>query len=254
MRNLLVRFVLAAALAAPLAGQQAAGPQPKSQKELDQLLAIQNAPDPQTRIDASQKLLTDFVDTDFKEFANFNIMLAYQQLNDFENMLIFGERTLQLNPDNVGALLQLAYAIPTRTREFDLDKEEKLSRAEDYGKRALTLVPNMEKPNPQIADDEWLLSKKDFMAQAHEALGQIELKRENFPQAEEHFREALNVTPQQNSSTFYHLANALEKQGKKDEALTTVNKSIELATAEGAGSSHVLNAANELKAKLEQGS
>src|SRR5690606_29059703 len=99
-------------------------------------------------------------------------------LNDFENMMIYGEETLKHNPDNIGVLLQLSYAIPTRTREFDLDKEEKLNKAEDFAKRAVTLVPNQEKPNPNLSDDEWLLAKKDFMSQAHISLGLIELKRE----------------------------------------------------------------------------
>ena len=216
---------LALALALALPAQQA-GPQPKSQKELDAILAVQNAQDPNARIDAANKLLTGFKDTEFKEFANYMMMLSNQQLNDFENMLLYGEETLKHNPDNVGVLLQLSFAIPTRTREFDLDKDEKLNKAEDFAKRAIVLVPNLEKMNPDMADDEWLLTKKDFMAQAHESIGLVELKRENYDAAVESFTRALNMAANQTGETFYNLAMAYHKAGKKTEAMGAIDKSI----------------------------
>ena len=50
-------------------------------------------------------------------------------MNDFDNMLLYGGMVLDSNPAagvKVGTLISLANAIPLRTREFDLDKEEKL--------------------------------------------------------------------------------------------------------------------------------
>ena len=84
-----------------------AQPQPKSQEELDAILAIQDAQAADERISAAQTLLTEFKDTEFKEFANYMMMRSYQQKNDFENMVLYGETTLEHNLDNVGVLLQL---------------------------------------------------------------------------------------------------------------------------------------------------
>jgi tetratricopeptide (TPR) repeat protein len=176
------------------------------------------------------------------------MMLSYQQLNDFENMLIFGDETLKQNEDNVGVLLQLSFAIPTRTREFDLDKEEKLSKAEDYAKRAMTLIPNLQKMDPNLPDEQWLLTKKDFMSQAHESLGLIELKRENYDAAIESLTKALELAPEQTGSTFYHLANAYNKAGNKEMALETVNKSI---AAGGMPMTDGKDAAQQLKEDIE---
>ena len=223
MKRSILTLALALGLATVAVAQQ---PQPKSQKEVDAIMAIQNAQDPNARIAAANTLLKEFADTEFKEFANYMLMLSYQQLNDFDNMMIYGEETLNHNPDNVGVLLQLSYAIPSRTREFDLDKEEKLNKAEDFAKRAITLVPNQEKPNPNLSDDEWLLAKKDFMSQAHISLGLVELKRENFAKSETEFREALTVAPQQSAEHFYYVALALQKQDKKDEAVQFADKAI----------------------------
>jgi tetratricopeptide (TPR) repeat protein len=97
MRPFVTLAALALFLAHPLASQQ-----PKSQGEVNVLMAMQNAQTADERIAAAQKLLTEFKDTEFKEFANYVLMLAYQQKNDFENMLLYGERTLSINPDNAG--------------------------------------------------------------------------------------------------------------------------------------------------------
>lgn len=245
MTRWMIAFALAVGLTLSAFGQeQAAGPQPKSQEELDAILAVQGSQDPQERLDLSQKFLMDFPETEFKEFANYMSMLSAMQLNDFENMLIFGERTLEQNPDNVGVLIQLASAIPLRTREFDLDKEEKLSKAEDFAKRSMTLIPNMEKNDPNMTDDQWLLVKKDFMSQANEALGMVALKRDNTDEAVDLLMKSLELAGQQSGQTFYFLAEAYQKQGKKTEAMNAVEK----AAAAGDFSSDLIA---QLKQKIE---
>lgn len=242
----LVALTLVGGLLAQGAGTpaQQAGPQTKSQEELDAVLAIQNATDPQVRVDAAQNLLKNFPKSEFVEMANYMAMLSYQQLNDFENMMIFGEKTLESNPDNVGVLISLAYAIPTRTREFDLDKDEKLAKAEDFAKRSLTLIPNMPKLDPNVPDEQWLMAKKDFMAQANESLGLVAVKRGEHAEAEILLKKALNLAAEQDAQTLYNLALALKGQDKRDEALDVVNKSI----AAGGVGDH----AQRLKTELEQ--
>ncbi len=243
------RFLTLAAVVLACAGlAPAQGPQPKSQKEYDAVLAVQNAQDPNVRAEAAKKLLTDFKDTDFKEFANYMLMISYQQLDDFENMMVYGERTLEINPENPGVLLQLAYAIPTRTREFDLDKEEKLTKAESFASRALTLIPNLQKIDPNMPDEVWLETKKEFMAQANESLGVIAAKRENYDEAATYLTKAIELEPQQNPMTHYHLANAYMNSGKKAEALAAVNRCITLGGVPLGGGG---DAAKTLKEKIE---
>jgi tetratricopeptide (TPR) repeat protein len=221
MKSFVALAALTLLLTHPLVSQQ-----PKSQKEVDALMAIQNAQTPDERIAAAQKLLTDFKDTEFKEFANYILMLQYQQKNDFENMLLYGERTLAINPDNAGTLVSLATAIPMRTREFDLDKDEKLAKAEDFAKRALTVIPNLNKPNPDLTDDQWLMAKKDFMASSYESLGLVAMKRKDYAAAEGQFQKSLEVGAEQAPMTFFYLGQALKEQGKKEEAINALDQAI----------------------------
>lgn len=201
-------------------------PKPKSQKEVDALVAIQSAATPDARIKACEDLITKFADTEFKEFALQMETLSYQQKNDYENMVIAGERTLEANPDNAVVLVTLAEAIPRRTREHDLDKDEKLSKAEKYAKRAQTVIPNLTKFNPQITDEQWTGYKKNAMSQVHEALGLIALDRKNYAASEQSFKSAIEVAPQPDPMTFYDLAAAYIAQNKYDDAIAALDKSI----------------------------
>jgi len=53
---------------------------------------------------------------------------------------------VQADPKQYAALLMLARGIGQRTREFDLDREEKLTRAEKYAKDALDILKDAPKP------------------------------------------------------------------------------------------------------------
>ena len=234
------------------AGQQPAeptGPQAKSQEELNQMLLCQQAPDVDLRIESCNKLLTDYQDTEFKEAAYYLLMLSYQENNDFENMLIFGEQTLEQNPENIGALISLSYVIPIRTREHDLDKDEKLSQAEDFAKRGMTLLPAMAKISPEMTDEDWLIMKKDFMSQLHESMGIVASKREDFPAAETSYRKSLQVADRQTGTMFYRLAESLKEQEKYEEALNLLDQSIARGGHKMAGGR---DAASIMKAEIRQ--
>ena len=223
---------LAAALALVTAGawaQSRKQPQAKSKKEVDAIMAVQSAQDPDSRIKAAEDLLRRFADTQYKEFALQMETLSFQEKNDFENMVIAGERTLEVNAENVTVLVALAQALPQRTREHDLDRDEKLTKAEGYAKKAQTLVPNLEKFSPAIPDDQWADYKKGQMSQAHEALGMVAFARKNYAGAEEAFKQALEVSPQADPMVLYRLGQTYSAQNKQDDAIAAFDK----ATAAG---------------------
>ena len=199
----------------------AQAPNFKSQEELDAFLAIQNAMTAQEKASFSAAFIAEYPQSEAIGLASYMAMLSYQQLNDFESMLLYGDMVLDSDPAPgvlAGTLISLAGAIPTRTREFDLDKEEKLTKAEDYAKRAMAVIPTLAKMDPNMTDDAWLQTKMEFMSQAHEAVGMVSFKRENFPESEVSLRKALDMAPQPAAFTMYNLAMCLSKQGKQEEA------------------------------------
>ena len=64
------------------------------------------------------------------------IAQAYQMKGDSDNVIIYAERVLKEgDPKNYEAMLMLSESYAQRTREFDLDKEEKLGKADKLRQR-----------------------------------------------------------------------------------------------------------------------
>jgi tetratricopeptide (TPR) repeat protein len=199
-------------------------PQVKSQKEAQAVTAIIQAQDPDSRIKACNELVANFADSEFKPLALYFAAVSYQQKNDYEHMVVFAERAVEADPQHFQAMLMLAQAIAMRTREFDLDREEKLKAAEGYAAKALEILKTAPRPNPSITDEQWEEAKKDFFAQAHEAFALSAMARNQTDKAIEEFKTALSSSPSPDPATMVRLANAYTKAEKYDDAIATLDK------------------------------
>jgi tetratricopeptide (TPR) repeat protein len=207
-----------------LAQNAAPQPKPKSQEEGKAVMAIFNTQDPDARVAAVENLLTKFSDTEFKAIALQVAAASEQQKNDYEKMVVYAERTLQVDPKNYPCMLMLAAGLAQHTREFDLDKEEKLSKAEKYAKDAMALVPTAPKPRADVPDAQWEAAKKDYLSQGHEALGMIALVRKKYDVAQSELKTAVESASTPDPTTMVRLAGAYNQGGKPDEALAVVDK------------------------------
>src|SRR5436853_1771588 len=142
-------------------------------------------------------------------------------------MVIYAERTLEADPKHYGAMLMLARAISQRTREFDLDREEKLTRAEKYARNAMEILKDAPKPNAQVTDEQWAQGKKEYMAQAHEALGFAATARKNYDTAITELKLAIEDVP--DPIAMVRLAQAYNQAGKPDDALALLDKVMAIA-------------------------
>jgi tetratricopeptide (TPR) repeat protein len=222
---MMIRSIGTAAVSVLLmAGMAFAQPKPKSQKEVDAIMAIQNAQEPAARIAAVEDLLTKFADTEFKSFALMIAAASAEQMNDFEKTVVYSERTLEADPKNFQAMLMLARGLAQRTREHDLDREEKLGRAEKLANQAIEIVKTAPKPNPQLTDEQWEGAKKDVTAQGYETLGQVAFVRKKYDVATQNWKTALETSANQDPATMVRLANAYNLMGKPDEAIAVLDK------------------------------
>ena len=220
-----IRTILKSAAAVMLAATMAfAQPKPKSQAEVDAIMAIQNAQDPAARIAAAENLLTKFADTEFKGFALMIAAASAQQMNDFEKMVVYSERTLEADPKNFQAMLMLAGGLAQRTREHDLDREEKLGRAEKLANQAIEIAKTAAKPNPQLTDEQWEAAKKDVISQGYEALGQAAMVRKKYDVAAQNWKTAIETAASPDPGTMVRLAAAYNQMNKPDEAIAVLDK------------------------------
>jgi tetratricopeptide (TPR) repeat protein len=230
-------FALAIPLLAQQAAQQQQGPKPKSQKEseaLKKVLTAQQARDWDGEIQAINGVLENFADTEYKPLLLNMAMQAAQQKNDYPQTVIYGERAIQADPNNILGTVMLAQVIAGHTRENDLDKEQSLKKAEDYANKGLDLIKNSSAPPPGVAvpADQWPQYKKDSSSQAHDALGQTAVLRKNYPQGIEHFKTALSEAARPDPATMDRLGKAYLESKQYDDAIATADKVLAMGDAQ----------------------
>ncbi len=224
---------LMAQQAAPQGGQPAQGqaqqqqmvPGAKSAGESQAVIALFTAAQSNNVdgiIKGAEDLVTKYADTVFKEQAYYLEAAAYQQKGDVDKAQIYAERVLTENPKNYQAALMVGELLAQRTRENDLDREEKLTKASKLLGDTITTLQTAAKPNPQLPDAQWEEGKKFMMAQAHSDLGLVALTRKKYDAAITEFKAANDLDAQ--PAYQVRMASAYQMSGKNDEALAIVNK------------------------------
>lgn len=224
-RSILTGVLVAAAGISALMAQGAKQPQPKSKGEQDAVMALinaQGAGNPDATIKAAEELLTKYADTEFKSLALFMEAISYEQKGDLERAMVFGERVLEIDPKNFQVSLMIGQQLAQRTKENDLDKEEKLVRAEKLLNGTIDGLKTAPKPNPQLPDAQWEEAKKFMTAEAQNGLGLVALTRKKYDVAIKSFEAAVASDAQPAYSV--RLASALQQSGKNAEAIAIVDK------------------------------
>src|ERR1051326_3917704 len=199
------------------------GPAPKSKGEAEAFMALQQAQgNPDAVIKAAEDLMTKYADMQFKEIALYMEAISYEQKGDFDKAVIFGERVLEINPKNFQVTLLIGEVLAQRTRENDLDKEEKLTRADKLLNGTIDNLKSASKPNPNLSDQQWEEAKKYITAEAHNGLGLIAITRKKYDVAINEFETAAKDDPQ--PAYFVRLASAQQSAGKNAEAIAVVDK------------------------------
>jgi tetratricopeptide (TPR) repeat protein len=220
----------------------------KSQKEQEAVVAVFNAATPAARISAAEALLSKFADTEFKPLALFIAAAAAEESGDWEKTVIWSDRALEADKGSYGTMLILARGYASRVREFDLDKEEKLGKAEKYANGALELLKNAPKIRPDVPDEQWAAQVKSWQSEAYEALGLAAVARKKFDDAIVQYKKGLEATPG-NPNLLTRLASAQVDAKKYDDALASLGQVLGQADLNPA----VKNIAEGLKKRAEQG-
>ena len=191
---------------------------PKSKKEVDAVLAVQNATTADARIAAVDNLISNFADTEFKSWALTQAAHAEQAKGDSAKAEVYAEQAIKADPKSYEAMLLLAGDVASHTREFDLDKDDKLARATKLADEGIKLAAVAPKPNPQIPDAQWEGVKKDNIADGHKALGLVALVQKKYDVAVDEFHKAVYDAASPDPSDRVRLASALIDAGKPDDA------------------------------------
>jgi tetratricopeptide (TPR) repeat protein len=205
-------------------------PQAKTQPEYDAYKAATANP---TDAAAMEKAATDFAakfpDSELRVLLYKAAMRDYQQANNADKMSEMARKVLSIDADDPEALIAVSEVLAERTRDTDLDKDDKWAEARKDAQRALqTIDTDITIPagTPQDKVDEF----KGFLkSSAYAVLGMVDFSQSKYADAEGNFRKSIDALPSQpDPVVVLRLAISLDKQGKYPEALKEANHAVEL--------------------------
>jgi len=208
-------------------------PAAKTNDEFAAYNAAVSNPDLAAAEKAADDFAAKYAQSDLRGLLYSNIMRRYQQQNDSEKTLEMGRKVLTYEPNDPVALVMTATVLAERTREGDLDREERYDEALKYAQRALEST-NSDLVVPANATAEQIDSaKKVLQSMAHSAIGMVDLNRKNDAEAAQQFQRSINLsTPGQvEPLTYLRLALAQDHQKQYPEALISANKAVESSAA-----------------------
>jgi tetratricopeptide (TPR) repeat protein len=181
----------------------------------------------------AEEFAAKFADSELRLLLYKTTMRAYQNANNADKMLDMARKCLALDPNDPEALVGVAEVLTERTRDTDLDKDQRLDEATKAAQKALqTVDTNVALPagTPQDKVDQY---KGLLRSTAYSVLGALDFNKNNFAGAEANFRKSIDAFPQQpDPITVLRLSLALDRQNKYPEALTFANKAVGM-TQEG---------------------
>jgi len=209
-------------------------PQAKTQAEFDAYqAAIANIRDSAAMDKAAHDFAAKFPQSDLRVLLYRAAMNSYQSANNADKMMEMGRLILGLDPSDPEALLGVAQVLAERTRDTDLDKDQRLDEASTMAQHALETIDS-DISAPAGTPPEKIEAYKRFLrSTAYSVIGTIQFNREKYVDAEASLRKSIDADPgQPDPVAVLRLALALDKQDKYPEALKEANQAVDL-TKEG---------------------
>ena len=178
---------------------------------------------------AADDFASKFPQSDLRGLLYGNIMRRYQAANDSDKTLEMARKVLTYEPNDPVALVMAATVLAERTREGDLDREERYDEAiKDAQKTLETANTDLMVPSGETAEH-IDAAKKVLLSMAHSAIGMVDLDRKNDAGASQEFQQSIDLsTPGQvDPLTYLRLALAQDHLKRYPEALSSANKAVE---------------------------
>jgi tetratricopeptide (TPR) repeat protein len=205
MKTSLVVFVLAVAACAargqttpqaPAAGAaSSSAPVIKDPAEYNAYMGAAQQQDPNAKISGFEAFLVQYPNSVMKQDVLETLMGIYEQTNNQAKMMDAANRVLQANPNNVRALLLLAYSSKGSQNWLDARK---------YAEQGLQALPSMAKPEG-LSDADYAKQKAQLSQLLNSIAGFASLQSKDFAAAQKYLRASVEANPN-NLQDVYPLA------------------------------------------------
>jgi len=212
------------------AGQagQPKGPQWKDQAEYDMYSAVVKETDPKKKLALINAWKDKYPETEYK-LARLQLYLnAYQQLNDFPNLLATLNEMLTMNPKDLTVMSPIMYytMVSNDVSPASLDNANKVANS---------ALANLDNKPASIKDDQWPQAKKQIESLGHKTLGWVAMQQKKGDVAQQEFVKSLEIDPNQ-GEVDYWLGNTLRAEKTPEKISQALFYYARAATYDGPGS------------------
>jgi len=223
-------------------------PQAKTQEEFAAYNTAAALTDAAAQEKAADDFATKFPASELRALLYKAVMHSYQQVNNADKMLAMSQKVLTFDADDPEALLGVAQVLAERTKDTDLDKDQRLAEARKDALRSLTTVET-DVPTAGQPQDRIDAYKGFIKSEAYAILGTLDFNAKAWADAQANLTKSIDAFPQQpDPIAVFRLSVALDMQNKYPDALKYANQAVDL-TKPGTGAG---DAARKEKDRLIQ--
>jgi tetratricopeptide (TPR) repeat protein len=240
MKTSLLAMVLALAVAAPgpkaaaqapaQSGSQSQAPVIKDPAEYNAYMAAIQQQDNAAKISGLEAFLVQYPNSVVKLDALEALMGAYQTTGNSAKVVETANRVLAASPDNVRALVVLAYSERAA---------QQWAQAKQHAEHGLEALPKMQKPEG-VSDADFEKQKQQVSALLNSVAGFSSLQLKNYEDAQKYLRAAVKEDPN-NLQDVYPLALSYLTSPQQDyvNGIFFIARAADLAT--GAGQTQIMS-------------
>ncbi len=205
---------------------QSRAPQAQSRREINAFLDMLEVAQPDKTIELVTRFVEQFPKSEFLGQVHRMEMQAYKELNDAKRAIAAGEKSVELNPHDVDALLTLAVVLPYGITD-SAGSRTLLDKAEVYARRALDEVSTL-KAARSVPLEEWVRITDRMKAMAHEALGTVAFERGEYAESVKEFELSTGLNPVEEGPQYYRLGLAYLFNGRLPQAQDALQRASRL--------------------------
>ncbi|HYL09687.1 MAG TPA: hypothetical protein VEU31_03030 [Candidatus Acidoferrales bacterium] len=179
------------------------------------------------RIQLGEEFVAKYPQSRYLETVLSGMTLNYLIAGNTQKMFSAGEKALALNPDDVLVLSLLSQTLPRAWKPDAPDAQAQLDKAEKYGKHAIELTPNLQKP-PETTEETFQKVNNQRLSMAHSGLGLANFQRHKYAEAIPDLEEAVKIVPDPDPVNYYVLGLAEVNTKHFNDAVTTFTKCAEI--------------------------
>jgi tetratricopeptide (TPR) repeat protein len=151
------------------------------------------------------------------------LVKGYYGNGEIDKMEAAGEKELAIQPDDATTLAILGSTLPRAMNASTPEPLKRLVKAEQYSKKALELIPVLQKP-AGLTDEQFTTAKNQTSALAYSGLGLVAYRRGKYEDAIPSLEQSVKLDPSPDPVNYYLLGVANEKGSHFDDAITAFTK------------------------------